>query len=130
MIMTTKALLERDPHPSVETICRELSRNLCRCGTHVEIVRAVQRAAELLATQKLVLETADKEASACRDRTSASIDARRRRRANSFTTRRACSSSCGRRKHRFNRRPVSRARGRRSCPLTPTCSSPCATTAA
>jgi nicotinate dehydrogenase subunit A len=36
----------------VETIRRELSRNLCRCGTHVEIVRAVQRAAELLASQK------------------------------------------------------------------------------
>lgn len=51
MIMTAKALLDRDPHPSVETICRELSRNLCRCGTHVEIVRAVQRAAELLAAQ-------------------------------------------------------------------------------
>ncbi len=49
MIMTAKALLDRDPHPSVETIRCELSRNLCRCGTHVEIVRAVQRAAELLA---------------------------------------------------------------------------------
>src|SRR6266702_3278526 len=46
MIMTAKELLVRDPHPSVETIRRELSRNLCRCGTHVEIVRAVQRAAE------------------------------------------------------------------------------------
>ena len=52
MIMTTKALLERDPHPSIETIQRELSRNLCRCGTHVETVRAVQRAAELLAAQQ------------------------------------------------------------------------------
>lgn len=51
MIMTAKALLDRDPHPGVETIRRELSRNLCRCGTHVEIVRAVQRAAELLAVQ-------------------------------------------------------------------------------
>nr|WKF62240.1 Nicotinate dehydrogenase subunit A [Paraburkholderia busanensis] len=51
MIMTAKALLDRDPHPGVETIRRELSRNLCRCGTHVEIVRAVQRAAELLAAQ-------------------------------------------------------------------------------
>lgn len=51
MIMTAKALLDRDPHPSEATIRRELSRNLCRCGTHVEIVRAVQRAAELLATQ-------------------------------------------------------------------------------
>ena len=51
MIMTAKALLDRDPHPSVATIQRELSRNLCRCGTHVEIVRAVQRAAALLAAQ-------------------------------------------------------------------------------
>src|ERR1700761_8165773 len=51
MIMTTKALLDRDPQPSMETIRRELSRNLCRCGTHVEIVRAVQRAAELLAAR-------------------------------------------------------------------------------
>lgn len=51
MIMTAKALLDRDPHPGVETIRRELSRNLCRCGTHVEIVRAVLRAAELLAVQ-------------------------------------------------------------------------------
>ena len=51
MIMTAKALLDRDPQPSVATIQRELSRNLCRCGTHVEIIRAVQRAAELLAAQ-------------------------------------------------------------------------------
>jgi nicotinate dehydrogenase subunit A len=51
MIMTAKALLDRDPHPDVTTIQRELSRNLCRCGTHVEIVRAVQRAAQLLAAQ-------------------------------------------------------------------------------
>jgi nicotinate dehydrogenase subunit A len=54
MIMTAKALLDRDPNPSVETIRRELSRNLCRCGTHVEIVRAVQRAAVLLATQPVL----------------------------------------------------------------------------
>jgi nicotinate dehydrogenase subunit A len=51
MIMTAKALLDRDPQPSVATIQRELSRNLCRCGTHVEIVRAVQRAAQLLEAQ-------------------------------------------------------------------------------
>ncbi|WP_434114757.1 (2Fe-2S)-binding protein [Paraburkholderia caffeinilytica] len=54
MIMTAKALLDRDPNPSEETIRRELSRNLCRCGTHVEIVRAVQRAAVLLATQPVL----------------------------------------------------------------------------
>ncbi|WP_143751999.1 (2Fe-2S)-binding protein [Burkholderia sp. SRS-W-2-2016] len=51
MIMTATALLQRDPHPDLATIQRELSRNLCRCGTHVEIVRAVRRAAELLAAQ-------------------------------------------------------------------------------
>ena len=56
MIMTAKALLDRDPHPSDDTIRRELSRNLCRCGTHVEILRAVHRAAELLAARRGELE--------------------------------------------------------------------------
>ncbi len=45
MIMTTVALLERDPAPDETTIRRELAGNLCRCGTHVEILRAVRRAA-------------------------------------------------------------------------------------
>jgi nicotinate dehydrogenase subunit A len=45
MIMTTKALLKINPHPS-ETEAREALRyNLCRCGTHIEIMRAVMRAA-------------------------------------------------------------------------------------
>ncbi|MHC6226046.1 (2Fe-2S)-binding protein [Pseudomonas sp. X10] len=46
MIMTAKALLDRIPNPSDEQIRHELSGNLCRCGTHVEILRAVRRAAE------------------------------------------------------------------------------------
>ena len=45
MIMTAKALLDRNPNPSLDDIRRALSGNLCRCGTHVEILRAVQRAA-------------------------------------------------------------------------------------
>jgi nicotinate dehydrogenase subunit A len=45
MIMTTKALLDRIPHPTEEQIRHELRYNLCRCGTHVEILRAVKRAA-------------------------------------------------------------------------------------
>ncbi|MGE7991860.1 (2Fe-2S)-binding protein [Pseudomonas sp. NPDC089554] len=45
MIMTAKALLDRIPTPSDEQIRNELSGNLCRCGTHVEILRAVRRAA-------------------------------------------------------------------------------------
>ncbi len=46
MIMTAKALLDRIPAPSDEQIRNELSGNLCRCGTHVEILRAVRRAAD------------------------------------------------------------------------------------
>jgi nicotinate dehydrogenase subunit A len=44
MIMTTKALLDRNPAPSETEIRQALSGNLCRCGTHLEILRAVQRA--------------------------------------------------------------------------------------
>ncbi|WP_288649878.1 (2Fe-2S)-binding protein [Pseudomonas sp. UBA5568] len=46
MIMTATALLDRIPQPSDEQIRNELSGNLCRCGTHVEILRAVRRAAD------------------------------------------------------------------------------------
>jgi nicotinate dehydrogenase subunit A len=45
MIMTAKALLDRNPHPSEAEIRAELQYNLCRCGTHIEILRAVMRAA-------------------------------------------------------------------------------------
>ena len=45
MIMMAAALLARNPDPSVEDVRRELSSNLCRCGTHVEIVSAVMAAA-------------------------------------------------------------------------------------
>lgn len=44
MIMTVHALLEREPHPSDSRIRSELQYNLCRCGTHIEIMRAAQRA--------------------------------------------------------------------------------------
>ena len=46
MIMAATALLDRIPQPSDEQIRNELSGNLCRCGTHVEILRAVRRAAD------------------------------------------------------------------------------------
>ena len=48
MVMMAVALLERNPDPDEAAIRRELSANLCRCGTHVEIIRAVQRAAVLV----------------------------------------------------------------------------------
>lgn len=49
MIMTTVSLLERNPRPDDEEIKKALDGNLCRCGTHLRIVRAVKRAAELTA---------------------------------------------------------------------------------
>ena len=47
MIMTAKGLLDGNPKPSAQEIKQALSNNLCRCGTHLRIVKAVQRAAEL-----------------------------------------------------------------------------------
>jgi len=45
MMMRAAALLERTPHPSETQIREALQPNLCRCGTHMRIVRAVKRAA-------------------------------------------------------------------------------------
>ena len=45
MIMMVAALLAREPGADESAIRRELSGNLCRCGTHVEIVNAALRAA-------------------------------------------------------------------------------------
>lgn len=49
MIMTVEALLRRDPAPSEQALRSELHHNLCRCGTHVEIMQAALRAVELRA---------------------------------------------------------------------------------
>lgn len=48
MIMQSKALLDRNPAPSEQQIRQALAGNLCRCGTHGGILRAVRRAAEEL----------------------------------------------------------------------------------
>lgn len=45
MIMTAKALLIQNPSPSEDEIREALSANLCRCGSHNRIVRAIQRVA-------------------------------------------------------------------------------------
>ncbi|CAM5790715.1 (2Fe-2S)-binding protein [Ottowia pentelensis] len=44
MIMTTAALLAHEPRPSAQAVRDALAGNLCRCGTHVEILAAVERA--------------------------------------------------------------------------------------
>ena len=45
IIMSAAALLERSKNPSEEEITKALERNLCRCGTHVRILRAIRNAA-------------------------------------------------------------------------------------
>jgi nicotinate dehydrogenase subunit A len=49
MIMTAKALLDRTPRPTEAQVRRALGANLCRCGTHNRIVRAVLRASKEVA---------------------------------------------------------------------------------
>ena len=49
MIISTKALLHRTPHPSEADVMEALRYHLCRCGAHIEIVRAAMRAAGNLA---------------------------------------------------------------------------------
>jgi len=46
MIMTARALLNRNPQPTLEQIKEGLAGNLCRCGTHTRILAAVLRAAK------------------------------------------------------------------------------------
>jgi nicotinate dehydrogenase subunit A len=46
IIMAAAALLKKTPRPTDADIAAALDRNLCRCGTHVRILRAIRRAAE------------------------------------------------------------------------------------
>ena len=45
MIMAAAALLQSNPHPTLEQVKTGLAGNLCRCGTHTRILSAVMRAA-------------------------------------------------------------------------------------
>jgi nicotinate dehydrogenase subunit A len=45
MIMVSKVLLDKNPHPTDDQIKQALNGNLCRCGSHVRVIRAVKRAA-------------------------------------------------------------------------------------
>jgi|SRR5579871_2537259 len=46
MIMTATALLAQTPQPTADQVKQGLAGNLCRCGTHTRILRAVLRAAK------------------------------------------------------------------------------------
>jgi nicotinate dehydrogenase subunit A len=48
ILVTAKALLDCNPAPSRAEIARALDDNICRCGTHVRILRAVERAAAVM----------------------------------------------------------------------------------
>ena len=46
IIMSSVALLQKNPHPTTEEVKTALADNLCRCGAHDRVLRAVQRAAQ------------------------------------------------------------------------------------
>jgi len=48
ILISAKALLDRNPAPSRAEIAEALDDNICRCGSHVRILRAVEHAARLL----------------------------------------------------------------------------------
>jgi aerobic-type carbon monoxide dehydrogenase small subunit (CoxS/CutS family) len=50
IMMRAQALLQRNSRPTDEQIRSELEPHLCRCGTHMRILRAVRRAARLMDT--------------------------------------------------------------------------------
>ena len=50
IMMRAQALLQRNSRPTNEQIRSELETHLCRCGTHMRILRAVRRAARLMDT--------------------------------------------------------------------------------
>ena len=46
MLMSAKALLDRNPHPTAAEIKRGISGNLCRCTGYVKIIKAIQHASQ------------------------------------------------------------------------------------
>jgi nicotinate dehydrogenase subunit A len=57
-IMRAQSLLDRNPKPTDEAIRAHMHTNLCRCGTHMRILRAVRRASEMMSSNVVSLEPA------------------------------------------------------------------------
>lgn len=53
MVMRAQSLLQKTPNPSDDEIRAHMQPNLCRCGTHMRILRAVRRAANALKSARL-----------------------------------------------------------------------------
>ena len=51
IMMSARALLDANPDPDDAAIAAALERNLCRCGTHVRVLRAIKRAARTMRTE-------------------------------------------------------------------------------
>jgi nicotinate dehydrogenase subunit A len=45
MVVTARALLAKTPHPSEQQVREALAGNLCRCGSHARVIRAVLKVA-------------------------------------------------------------------------------------
>ena len=54
MMMRAQALLDRDPGATNDAIRAELEPHLCRCGTHMRILRAIRRAADEMRAKRTV----------------------------------------------------------------------------
>lgn len=54
MIMRAQALLDRNPTPTDAEIRRHMQTNLCRCGTHMRILRAIRRASDMISGKPAV----------------------------------------------------------------------------
>jgi nicotinate dehydrogenase subunit A len=54
ILVSAAALLARNPHPSRDEVAGALDRNLCRCGAHNRIIRAVQKAGAMLSQRGTV----------------------------------------------------------------------------
>ncbi len=52
MVMRAQALLDRDPAPTDAAIRAHMQTNLCRCGTHMRILRAIRRASDALVAMR------------------------------------------------------------------------------
>ncbi|PPR63640.1 MAG: Nicotinate dehydrogenase subunit A [Alphaproteobacteria bacterium MarineAlpha4_Bin2] len=51
ILIAAKALLDQNPRPTRHEIASALDQNLCRCGSHVRILKAVERAASIMQSQ-------------------------------------------------------------------------------
>jgi nicotinate dehydrogenase subunit A len=60
MIMRAQSLLEQNPAPTDAEIREYMSINLCRCGTHMRILRAIRRAADSIKAGKVSMQGAER----------------------------------------------------------------------